>query len=55
MNWRKLLRDGHEGHTDPDIERASAEVFGRLVAVTELLERHVTELERELRERGEDG
>lgn len=51
MNWRRV----RDGHADPNIEQASAEIFGRLVAVTEQLEHLIEQREQELREEQERG
>lgn len=53
MSWRRP-REGHNGHVAPNVEQASAEVFGRLLAVTEQLERLIEQREQELLEEGEE-
>lgn len=55
MSWRRLGDNGHNGHAKPDIEQASAEVFGRLLAITDQLERLIEQREQELREDEERG
>lgn len=54
MSWRRSRGD-HDGHAAPGVEQASAEVFGRLLQITDQLERLIEQREQELREDEERG